>query len=50
MSIFPLINEGGKINGVSSILRDVSEQKEVQRLKEEFTHNLEINVKKRTID
>lgn len=50
MSIFPLIDENGEVKGMSSILRDISEQKEVEKLKDEFTKNLEISVKKRTKD
>lgn len=50
MSIFPLIDEQGYVKGISSILRDISEQKEAQKIKEEFTKNLEIKVRERTQD
>ena len=50
MSIFPLIDEEGKVMGVSSILRDVSLKKEAEKLKEEFTKKLEISVQNRTRD
>jgi PAS domain S-box-containing protein len=50
MSIFPLIDEKGEVKGISSILRDISEQREAQKVKEEFTKNLEIMVSERTID
>ncbi|MBL4703833.1 MAG: PAS domain S-box protein, partial [Flavobacteriales bacterium] len=48
MSIFPLIDETGKVKGISSILRDISEQKEAQQMKEEFTKKLESMVSERT--
>ncbi len=48
MSIFPLINSSGEITGVSSILRDISLQKEAQETKAEFTKQLEVKVKERT--
>ncbi|MFT6503740.1 MAG: PAS domain S-box-containing protein [Crocinitomicaceae bacterium] len=50
MSIFPLIDEGGEIRGISSILRDISVQKEAQQLKEEFTIKLKAKVFERTMD
>jgi PAS domain S-box-containing protein len=50
MSIFPLIDENGDVKGMSSILRDISEQKEIQKLKDKFTTNLEESVKIRTIE
>ncbi|MFT5821157.1 MAG: PAS domain S-box-containing protein [Crocinitomix sp.] len=50
MSIFPLIDENGNVKGVSSILRDITEQKTAQQAKEEFTKILEIEVGERTQD
>ena len=50
MSIFPLIDDDKKIKGISSILRDISEQREARRIKEEFTKDLEKMVLERTID
>ncbi len=50
MSIFPLLNEKGEVKGVSSILRDISEQKEIQKMKEAFTRELEMKVFERTVD
>jgi|GEM_PF-2088432 len=47
-SVFPLINDGGQIDGVSRILRDITAQKEAERIKEAFTKELEANVKERT--
>jgi PAS domain S-box-containing protein len=49
MSIFALKDRKGKIKGVSSISRDISEQKEAQKIKEEFTKQLESKVKDRTL-
>jgi len=48
MSMFPLIGEDGDIKGVSSILRDISGQKEAVEIKEAFTKKLEIMVNERT--
>ena len=48
MSMFPLIGEDGDIKGVSSILRDISEQKEAVEIKEAFTKRLETMVNERT--
>lgn len=50
LSIFPLIDQKGKVKGVSRIMRDTSVQKEAQKIKEEFTRSLEIKVKERTKD
>ena len=50
LSIFPLIGEEGKVRGISGIIRDISDQKEAQEIKEEFTRSLEIKVKERTKD
>ncbi len=48
MSIFPLVGENGAVTGVSSILRDMSERVEIERIKQQFTKNLELKVLERT--
>jgi PAS domain S-box-containing protein len=48
MSIFPLIDEKGNFKGISTILRDISTQKEAELIKEEFTKTLELKVNERT--
>ena len=50
LSIFPLIDEKGNVKGISRIMRDISGQKEAQKIKEEFTRSLEVKVKERTKD
>jgi len=48
MSIFPIIDKKGNLKGISSILRDISSQKEAELIKEEFTKRLELKVNERT--
>lgn len=50
MSLFPLISDTGEVCGVSSILRDITEQKEAVEMKAKFTRNLEIKVSDRTAE
>jgi len=50
MSTFPLTDKSGNITGVSSILRDISVQKEAEQIKEEFTKKLEVKVNERTLE
>lgn len=50
MSIFPLIDESGNVKGISSILRDITDQKTAQKAKEEFANMLENEVNERTKD
>lgn len=53
---FPVLLKGIKITDLNgdefiwSVVQDISEQKEVQSIKEEFTKNLETKVKERTQD
>lgn len=50
MSLFPLNGADGNVKGVSSILRDITTQKEAIEMKERFTRNLEIKVSERTAE
>ena len=50
MSLFPLIGDNGEVSGVSSILRDITAQKEAVEMKARFTRNLEIKVSDRTAE
>lgn len=50
MSIFPITEENGKLKGVSCIIRDISNKKEAERIKEEFTKELEKKVAERTTE
>lgn len=50
MSIFPLTDNNGRVKGISSVLRDISAQKEVELIKENFTKKLENKVKERTLE
>lgn len=48
LSMFPLTDENGKVKGVSAIVRDITAQREAERMKENFTRRLEQKVTERT--
>ena len=48
LSTFPLRDEQGKVKEISGIIRDISEKKEAERIRLEFTQQLECQVQERT--
>ncbi len=48
LSIFPIINDHGKITSVSGIVRDIRERKKIEKERKDFTKKLETQVLQRT--